>query len=239
MRATTRVPIRQVLKWHTPYATTLPSPTCQRRGYASGPGRSEAHPFPGYQIDPLDAPLRPARSPPQPAVSVDPTAEQRTKSDEEKLAKFRTVFGSGRPDPSDRKRFLEGKSQLVAGVLVPPRPEEPENCCMSGCVNCVWDLFRDEMEEWAEKSAEARGKTLKGLRVAGNGMGLVGVEDGAVGHVGGSMDDDGGGSETGWAGSEPGGGGQEGDVDLFADIPVGIREFMKTEKKLKQKQKQK
>ncbi|KAK0319525.1 hypothetical protein LTR82_009592 [Friedmanniomyces endolithicus] len=239
MRATARVPIRQALKWHTPYATTLPSPTCQRRAYAGSPARNEAHPFKGYHIDPLDAPLRPARSPPQPAVSVDPTAEQRTKSDEEKLAKFRTVFGSGRPDPSDRKRFLEGKSQLIAGVLVPPRPEEPENCCMSGCVNCVWDFFRDEMEEWAARSGEARekGKAME-RRAIGRGMGLAGVGEGAASHVGGSMDDDGGGSETGWAEGEMGGDGRDGHEDLFADIPVGIREFMKTEKKLKQRQKQ-
>ena len=40
-----------------------------------------------------------------------------------------------------------------------------------------------------------------------------------------SMDDDGGGSETNWS---PGEG-----RDLFADIPVGIREFMRTEKILK------
>ncbi|KAK1067834.1 hypothetical protein LTR12_007636 [Friedmanniomyces endolithicus] len=220
-------------------ATTLSSRTCQRRGYADDAARNEAHPFPGYHIDPLDAPLRPAHPPPHPAVPVDPTPSERTTAEEAKLAKFRTVFGSGRPDPSDRKRSIEGKSQLVAGVLVPPRPEEPENCCMSGCVNCVWDLFRDEMEEWAEKSAEARGKTLKERRVEGRDRGLSVAGEGAASQVGGSMDDDGGGSETGWAGSEPGGGGQEGDVDLFADIPVGIREFMKTEKKLKQKQKQK
>ncbi|KAK1091548.1 hypothetical protein LTR48_006080 [Friedmanniomyces endolithicus] len=80
-------------------------------------------------------------------------------------------------------------------------------------------------------------KRIEG-RGEGRDMGLVGAGEGAARHVGGSMDDGGGGSETGWAGGELGGGGQEGDVDLFADIPVGIREFMKTEKKLKQKQKQ-
>lgn len=47
-----------------------------------------------------------------------------------------------------------------------------------------------------------------------------------------SMDDDGGGSDTNW--DMPSGTGAEGE-DLFANIPVGIREFMKTEKKLRQK----
>ncbi|KAK1822412.1 hypothetical protein LTR12_003171 [Friedmanniomyces endolithicus] len=221
-------------------ANTLTSPTCQRRAYADGAARNEAHPFKGYHIDPLDAPLRPAHPPPHPPSPVDPTPSERTTAEEAKLARFRTVFGSGRPDPSDRKRFLEGKSQLIAGVMVPPRPEEPENCCMSGCVNCVWDLFRDEMEEWAARSGEARArmKRMEG-RDLGRERGLAGVGAGAASHVGGSMDDDGGGSETGWAGSEAGSDGQDDNADLFADIPVGIREFMRTEKKLKQKQKQK
>jgi hypothetical protein len=51
-------------------------------------------------------------------------------------------------------------------------------------------------------------------------------------HVATSMDDDGGGSETNWSAGLAMSG-QEG--DLFKDIPVGIREFMRTEKMLKQK----
>lgn len=58
-------------------------------------------------------------------------------------------------------------------------------------------------------------------------------------HVASSMDDDGGGSEALWTGDEDGsllgvGGGGQGD-DLFKDVPVGIREFMRQEKKLKEK----
>jgi len=83
---------------------------------------------------------------------------------------------------------------------------------MSGCVNCVWDQYREEIEEWAAKSSEARMASAS----------QSGVESGA------SMDDDGGGSETNW-GTGLGGG------NLFADIPVGIREFMRTEKRLKQR----
>ena len=82
---------------------------------------------------------------------------------------------------------------------------------MSGCVNCVWDNYRDELEEWAAKSSEARMASAQ----------QKGAETGA------SMDDDGGGSETNW-GTGLGG-------DLFRDIPVGIREFMRTEKRLKQR----
>ena len=67
------------------------------------------------------------------------------------------------------------------------------------------------MEEWAAKSREAR---MKEMQARGS-------------ESSGSMDDDGGGSETNWT--------QAGDGDLFANVPIGIREFMKTEKLLKER----
>jgi hypothetical protein len=90
-------------------------------------------------------------------------------------------------------------------------------------------MYRDEMEEWAAKSAEAR-TALQAQRASGKGSGTMVAVEGTPSHVAVSMDDDGGGSETNWtAGTEA----REG--SLFDDIPVGIREFMKTEKKLRQK----
>lgn len=91
---------------------------------------------------------------------------------------------------------------------------------MSGCVNCVWDRYRDELEDWAAASAEARQK-LKAQRAAANA---------AASEAATSMDDDGGGSETNW--EEDTGG-----KDLFEGVPVGIREFMKIEKRLKEQHK--
>jgi len=89
------------------------------------------------------------------------------------------------------------------------------------------------LEEWAAKSGEARTK-LQQQRQGGVATGMM-LEPGMPSHVAVSMDDDGGGSEANWTGA----GGMEsfgqGGVDLFADIPVGIREFMKTEKRLKEK----
>lgn len=98
---------------------------------------------------------------------------------------------------------------------------------MSGCVNCVWDQYRDEVEEWAAKSAEAR-RRLQAQRLKGEATGSMIAEPGMPHHVATSMDDDGGGSETNWNL-----GLKTGTEDLFGDIPVGIREFMKTEKRLK------
>lgn len=146
-------------------------------------------------------------------------------------ARARIVFGSKLAGPIQRKQRIAEASKVVAGVVVPPRPEEPDNCCMSGCVNCVWDQFRDDLEDWAAKSAEARAalekqratRPGKAAKVKGHGSSIPEAM---------SMDDDGGGSETNW------------DVDLgtagasaedyFKNIPVGIREFMKTEKRLKE-----
>jgi Oxidoreductase-like protein, N-terminal len=117
---------------------------------------------------------------------------------------------------------------------------------MSGCVNCVWDLFRDEMEEWAVKRKEAdhalrKEKSLEGARKkrrrddAGMG-GSTGTEltlgQAEEDNTTISTDDDGGGSERLWGKS------LDSDVltdDLYKNIPVGIREFMKQEKKLKEK----
>lgn len=148
--------------------------------------------------------------------------------EEETLQKARIIFGSKLGGPIERKKEIEAASYEVAGVLVPPKPAEPDNCCMSGCVNCVWDLYRDEMEEWAAKSAEARTK-MQAQRESSQATGTMGANKETPSHVATSMDDGGGGSETNWPVSAS-------KDALFDDIPVGIREFMRTEKKLKEKQ---
>lgn len=115
---------------------------------------------------------------------------------------------------------------------------------MSGCVNCVWDRYRDELEEWAAARKEAdvalrkekgfekgRKKRKSGDGLSGTGLMLGEGEKGAQ-HTMVSMDDDGGGSEANW------GTGLETDFtseELFKGVPVGIREFMKQEKRLKEK----
>lgn len=107
-------------------------------------------------------------------------------------------------------------------------------------MNCVWDRYGDELIEWAAARKEAdkalmkeqklvKAKKRKG--VSGTGLMLGEGEKGAE-HTMISMDDDGGGSESNW------GTGLNADLsndDLFKGIPVGIREFMKQEKRLKEK----
>lgn len=78
---------------------------------------------------------------------------------------------------------------------------------MSGCVNCVWDAYREEVEVWA---ANRRGGGDIGREVSG---------DGGVGNLDGS----------GYEGTEVG------DEEMFKGVPVGIREFMNTEKRLRER----
>lgn len=107
---------------------------------------------------------------------------------------------------------------------------------MSGCVNCVWDQYRDELEDWAAKSAEARA-ALQRRRARGEQS--TNQRSGTPSHVVSSMDDDGGGSESLWTGEEDGSlllqGGGRGAEKLFEGVPIGIIEFMRTEKRLKEK----
>lgn len=129
-------------------------------------------------------------------------------SKEAVLAEARIIFGSRLAGPAEHRRDIDSRSALVAGVLVPPRPQEPDNCCMSGCVNCVWDIYREDLEEWADRSRQARKRE----------MAASASKD---------IEDDEGGGET-LLDSDCNDG-------LFEGMSVGIREFMRTEKRLKKK----
>lgn len=71
--------------------------------------------------------------------------------------RIRKVFG-GRIKGETRElssRLNRGEPRTIAGVLVPDKPPEPDNCCMSGCINCVWELFNEDVKEWNAKRKEA------------------------------------------------------------------------------------
>lgn len=201
-----------------------------------GSPRVSKDPEPKTGTAPVEAPGPPSNT--EPSASSK-SLDEMEKIREETRARAAVVFGSPLVGPAEKKaerqKELESKSTLIAGVLVPPKPEEPDNCCMSGCVNCVWDRYGEEVEEWAvakkeasaalaKKKAEERGEKERRGVTLDEAKGAVGVVK--VGGEAQSMDDDGGVV------------GAPADDELFKDVPVAILEFMKTEKRLKERQKQ-
>jgi hypothetical protein len=213
--------------------------------------KAKSVPSSSFSPSPSSTPSTPEQNQPtQPPPPQDPPSNDipQTHASPNPIVSFAPSL-AGPAERAERLARLRRESRLVAGVLVPPRPEEPDNCCMSGCVNCVWDRYRDEMEEWAGLSAEAE-RRLKAME-AGAEVGVTeeciegvergrGMELGVHEEVLERMDQDGGGS-----GFYPYlGGGLEGggriakdfwDEELYKNVPVGIREFMKQEKRLKEK----
>ncbi|KAL9661189.1 hypothetical protein QQ045_026011 [Rhodiola kirilowii] len=57
-----------------------------------------------------------------------------------------------KPSKSDKENEEEKiKSEDDERVDPPPPPPEkplPDDCCGSGCVRCVWDMYYDELEEY-------------------------------------------------------------------------------------------
>jgi hypothetical protein len=181
--------------------------------------------------------------------STDTTPESASASDPTFSVSSRLA---GPLERADRLQAMRDRSTLVGGVVVPPRPEEPLNCCMSGCVNCVWETYRDEMEEWAAATARGeaslqRQRAQGDIEVLGGASAVKGLDlksssandDTATSAA--SMDDDGGGSETSWSLKDikktdrPRLAKDFWDDALYQNMDVGIREFMKHEKKLKEK----
>lgn len=190
-------------------------------------------------------PTTPAPVPAPPSAKRKLTLEEKQALEAQRAetaARLGKLFSplTGPEKDARRAKEIEAQSRMIAGVMVPPKPEEPDNCCMSGCVNCVWDTYGEEVEVWSTRKREARkamrklgikeegGLTAAGTPPAGTSAATSAaspaqksVSD-AVGESM-SMDDDGVSI------------GMEVPDDPLADVPVGIREFMRQEKKLKQK----
>lgn len=67
------------------------------------------------------------------------------------------VFGGGikGEPPRSSSRVSRGKPKVIAGITVPDRPPEPDNCCMSGCIDCVWERYNEDMRDWRIKRRQA------------------------------------------------------------------------------------
>lgn len=231
-------------------ATASTAPTASPAATAKATAKEAAN---AAKASSVSSPISTSTSPPDPGPVPAPS-ETATSTQE----KAKVIFGTRLAGPVERAERLakiRSQSRNIAGVLVPPKPEEPDNCCMSGCVNCVWDLFRDEMEDWAfaneeaERRLAARAAAAEGQdgapekrsvapSIAQQGQQLPLIDQNQAM----SMDDDGGGSDTNWeniGGATGQGPGQLSKdfwkEELYRNVPVGIREFMKQEKRLKEK----
>jgi hypothetical protein len=200
---------------------------------------SQAHPLSGYYYDLLynsSYPHRPAVR----AVERPKEEEEQQKEEPSKEEKMSIVFGTRLAGPGYQStRYnpetmpLESTWKTINGVPIPPRPSEPDNCCMSGCVHCVWDDYRDDLEGWASRVQTARAKISHAATSNTPQSDMRQSPRKEVASASVSMDDDGGGSESNWELPSS----LDGD-ELFAGIPVGIKEFMRTEKKLREKKQQ-
>jgi len=187
--------------------------------------RRQAQPLGDFYTDLLATPI-PKDSKATSDLPTFVSAEDESKA--ERAAKlFGNIHGSGyerrvsdKPDATWR---------TINGVPIAPRPAEPDNCCMSGCMHCVWDDYRDDIEDWAKRLREAQ---AKGADQGQTATPKVDMHRPEVASASGSMDDDGGGSESLWD-TPSSSAGEAG--ELFAGIPVGIREFMATEKRLRER----
>jgi hypothetical protein len=45
----------------------------------------------------------------------------------------------------------------IPAIDFPGKPIEPtdQDCCMSGCAICVWDVYREELETWKQRAKMA------------------------------------------------------------------------------------
>ncbi|KAI8340928.1 oxidoreductase-like protein [Chlamydoabsidia padenii] len=41
-------------------------------------------------------------------------------------------------------------------IPVPTKPPPPENCCMSGCAYCVYDIYQEDMETYKQQMIDLR-----------------------------------------------------------------------------------
>ncbi|KAG7763142.1 hypothetical protein KL946_003958 [Ogataea haglerorum] len=75
----------------------------------------------------------------------------KTAADNADIDKIFGFSGKNKSDKSSRRDVsYRSIKRNIAGVMVPKRPIEPDNCCMSGCVNCVWELYGEDLEEWKQ-----------------------------------------------------------------------------------------
>ncbi|KAL6000380.1 hypothetical protein ACLOJK_024075 [Asimina triloba] len=65
-------------------------------------------------------------------------------ADKEREISSLTVEKEREKDKNEREEKKEEEES-------PPEKPEPGDCCGSGCVRCVWDVYYDELEEYNKR----------------------------------------------------------------------------------------
>lgn len=227
--------IRGAVHGRRSYQTTRPTKREQEKAV------KQAYPHKGFYAELiLSLPVQQSSDPPSLPLSTEPSTGSSQPSAAELQIQSKEVHPvtpshsqpvqPGYLSTSDQD-VPEATWQTINSVAIPPKPAEPENCCMSGCVHCVWDDYSDELESWAVRVAEAKARAsstnqLEDLRQKPR-------EE--VDAASKSMDDDGGSSGSSWSAGPSDDLVQSTGEDILEDLPVGVREFMKLERKLKDK----
>ncbi|EGV61831.1 hypothetical protein PSN45_000515 [Yamadazyma tenuis] len=179
---------------------------------------------------PIEASLMKAKDLRKLRAATKVTFEGKYTLDESPQERIEKIFG-GRIRGDTRtssSRLTRGQPRNIAGVMVPDKPPEPDNCCMSGCINCVWEMYRDDVKEWNEKRFEAAAKINE------QGGDFIWPHDfhPPVQHLGESH------IPEEFKEQKKDGSAEGRDDDTWSNVPVAIRVFAEAEKKIKARKKQ-
>ncbi|CAL1389839.1 unnamed protein product [Linum trigynum] len=64
------------------------------------------------------------------------------------MAATTTTIEAKRGGSIDDKEEQEKRKEKAIPPPPPPEKPEPGDCCGSGCVRCVWDVYYEELEDY-------------------------------------------------------------------------------------------
>ncbi|CAO3614162.1 unnamed protein product [Cunninghamella blakesleeana] len=70
------------------------------------------------------------------------------------IATTAIITSDNKPPPETTKVVWLNNEKIV----LPDKPPPPENCCMSGCVHCVYDIYQEDMELYKEQLDNIRNR---------------------------------------------------------------------------------
>jgi aarF domain-containing kinase len=76
-----------------------------------------------------------------------------------------TPLPAQQPSKAEDPRTVEAPkaaSLAIRGVRIPQRPPPPgpEDCCMSGCAHCAYDIYADDLQDFHAEASAARASLL-------------------------------------------------------------------------------